>query len=327
MSALVRRQHRAGSPSPWRQRGLGLVEMMVAMALGLLVMLAGGAMLLAASANYLAQAAAGRLNDNGLYALEAMTRAVRQGAFVDWDKGDAPVTALAEHSANIAGLDARTVLPAAEGIANALATAVNGSDVLALRYFGTGAGATGDGTVLNCAGFGVGAAVDESARGWSIFYVAIDIAGEAELRCKYRGANGWGSDAIVRGIDTFQVLYGLDTDSVADGVANRYVNASALDGLDSTLVLVGADAAARARDFNRRSYWKRVASVKIGLLLHDGAGAAPGPAPQRFDLFGDAYGAAYSASDIGSRIDVGALPAAQRGWPRRLLVATILVRN
>ena len=310
-----------------RQHGLGLVEMMVALGLGLLVMLTGSAMLVAASANYLAQAAAGRLNDNGLYALEALTRALRQTAFVDWDKDDAPVATLAEDSANIAGLDGRTVSLAVDGIENPSADAINGSDVLAVRYFGTGTGSDGDGSVLNCAGFGVAAAADESGRGWSIFYVAADSAGAAELRCKYRGDNGWGGDAIVRGIDTFQVLYGLDTDAEPDGVANRYINASAVAALDAALPLAGVDAAARARELNRRSHWKRVVSVKIGLLLHDDGGAAPGVMADHVDLFGDEYGAAYGATDVGARIEIAALPAAQRRLPRRLLVATILLRN
>ena len=61
--------------------------------------------------------------------------------------------------------------------------------------------------------FGVAVPHDEPMRrGWSIFYVAANGDGEAELRCKYRGASGWGADAIVRGVDSFQVLYGVDTD-------------------------------------------------------------------------------------------------------------------
>jgi type IV pilus assembly protein PilW len=323
------------------QRGVGIVELMVALTVGALVMLGASAMLLSTSASYARHAAASRLNDNGLYALESITRALRQTALINWhtDTEDAPVDTLGEHSANISGLDARTLRTAGDGIDNPLTGSVNGSDVLAVRYFGIGSGAGGDGSVLNCAGFGVASAASESGRGWSIFYVATDSGGEAELRCKYRGDSGWGADAIVRGVDSFQVLYGLDTDAVPDGVANGYVNASTLDALDAALLPVGADAAERERDHNRRTHWKRVVSIRIGLLLHDDGtapaalatapatpgGGAVGPPP--FDLFGKAYGDAYGAGDHGTRIDAATLPVPQQGRSRRVLGATILLRN
>lgn len=306
-----------------RMRGVGVIELMIALTLGLLVMLIGSVLLIGSNSGYLQHTEVTRLDDSGRYALATLTGAIRQTAFVNWDRGDAPAGAQAEDSANIAGLDARSVNRAGDGIDAAPANAVNGSDVLALRYFGAGSGASGDGSVLNCAGFGVGAAASEAERGWSIFYVAVDADGEAELRCKYRGASSWGADAIVRGVDTFQVLYGLDTDQPPDGVANRYVNASEIAGLDAAQAVAGEDAAAR----NRKTYWKRVVSLKVSLLLHGERGSAMDAAPQRFDLFGAEYSDAYGGSDVGVRIDEQALPAAQRGRSRRLLRTTVTLRN
>ena len=308
-------------------QGLTLAELMVALALGLLVVLVASALLVSANGSYVSQAEATRLSDSGLYALETITRAARQTAFVNWDKDEAPVIARPEDSAGVSGADARSVSRASDGIATPAGSPVNGSDALALRYFGAGAGASGDGSVINCAGFGVGNAASEAERGWSIFYVAADAGGEAELRCKYRGANSWGSDAIVRGVDTFQVLYGLDLDEPADGVANRYVNASVIDALDEALVLDGADAAARARDQHRKTYWKRVVSLKIALLLHGERGAMPDFLPARIDLFGAAYSDAAGRADTGVRIDEEQLPLALRKRPRRLFETTILLRN
>ena len=311
-------------------RGMSLLELLVALSLGALLMLAASTVLLATSGSYGEQSASARLDDNGRYALDTIARAVRQTAYVNWDSSAAPVAHADYDSASIAGLDARSLGKNSEGISGALPDAVQGSDVLALRYYGAGKEEGGDGSVLNCAGFAVGAAQTEAQRGWSIFYVAQGADGEGELRCKYRGANGWGADAIIRGVDSFQVLYGLDTDTPPDGVANRYVNASALDADDAALVLAGADAAARQRDFYRRTHWKRVASVRVALLLHGEAGQVDKMAelgPAQFDLFGKAYAEAHGAGDTGVRIARAALPAATRSRLRQLVQTSIMLRN
>jgi len=313
-----------------RQRGLSLVELLVALSLGALLMLAASTVLLAASGSYGDQSASARLDDNGRYALDAIARAVRQTAYVNWDGDAAPLFHASEDSANIAGLDARSLGKNSEGISEALPGALHGSDVLALRYYGAGKDGGGDGSVLNCAGFGVGAAQTQAQRGWSIFYVAQGADGEGELRCKYRGANGWGADAVIRGVDGFQVLYGLDTDTPPDGVANRYVNASALDAYDAALVLVGADAAARQRDLHSRTHWKRVAGVRVALLLHGEAGQADKMAelgPAQFDLFGKAYAEAHGAGDPGARVLRTAFSPALQGRRRQIVQTSIMLRN
>ena len=311
----------------FRQRGLTLVELMLSLTLGALVMLAASALLVASSGSYLQQSEAVRLNDGGRYALDTIARAIRQAAFVNWDGQGAPAGAAAEDSANVSGLDARSVSKNSDGIDTPLAGAVNGSDVLAVRFVGAGTDPGGDGSVLNCAGFGVGAANSAQERGWSIFYVAIDADGEAELRCKYRGEKSWGADAIVRGVDSFQVLYGLDTDVPADGVANQYVNATAINALDDALLLVGADAGAKARDKAARTYWKRVVSIRIALLLHGEPASRADKVPMQFDLFGKDYSDVQGSADAGVRIDEALLPAAQRGRARKLLETTIALRN
>lgn len=309
-----------------RQHGMTLVELLVALGLGALLMLASSAVLLAASRSYLDQLESARLADNGRYAFDAIARALRQTAWVDWDATAAPLAHAAHDSANLAGLDARGLNKNSDGIGNPLTNSVNGSDVLALRFYGTG-----DGAVLNCAGFGVGAAATEAQRGWSIFYVAQDKGGdgEAELRCKYRASNGvgWGADALIRGVDSFQVLYGLDTDTPSDGIANQYVNASELDARDAALVLAGASEAERQRDLQRRTHWKRVASVRVALLLHGPGMAGDATAPPQYDLFGAAYADAHAGQDPGVRIVPASLPPAQRGRLRQLMQATIMLRN
>ena len=215
------------------QAGLTLVELMVSMTIGLIVVVAATALLISSQQGYLSQDDDSRMDDAGRYAIESIARAIRQAAYVNWDRSEAPIVATASSSPNILGLDASRVAGGTPGISSPSSASVNGSDVLAVRFFGSGSGEHGDGTVINCAGFGVAAAQSPTTadgdRGWSIFYVAADSKGEPQLYCKYMGSTAWATAAIVGGVESFQVLYGIDTDD--DGLPNRIVNATTVDDL------------------------------------------------------------------------------------------------
>jgi type IV pilus assembly protein PilW len=301
---------------PRRQRGATLAELLVSMALGLAVVLAAGALLVAANAAYVTQVNAAAIDDGGRYALEIIGRALRQAAFVEWEGLDVAAGVDGAAPAHLAGLDDASISKTGEGIAKPLGGAVNGSDVLAVRFAGAGPAPDGDGSVTSCAGFPVHA-LDE---GWSIFYVARNAQGEAELRCKYRGEAGWNADAVVGGVDGFQVLYGVDTDATPDGVANRYVNADTLAALDAALGASGADAL-------RHTHWKRIVSVKVAFLLH-GPPEQGRPLDATYELFGPAYGAAAGSADRGTRLSEAALSAGERARrQRRLFAATFFLRG
>lgn len=311
-----------------KQTGLTIVELMVSMTLGLLVVMAATALLLSTKSGYITQDEIARLQDTGRYAIENVARAVRQAAYENWDKDDAPVVATATFSANVAGLDAHGLKESSTGIDSPVSASVNGSDILALRYFGAGAGSGGDGSILNCAGFGVGAAATresaDQSRGWSIFYVGV-TSGEPELRCKYHGKTSWSSDAIARGVESFQVLYGIDTDG--DGLANQYVTASAINTLDDALILVGADTNAKSIDKNRKTNWKKIVVIKIALLVRGSQNARTDALATQYDLFGKAYSDANAAHDRGTRIKESDLPAAVRNRLRKVFSVTIQLRN
>ena len=299
-----------------RQGGMTLAELLVALALGLGVLLAGGLLMIGANRAYVAHEDAAGIDDGGRYALALIGRAVRQGAFVDWERlaGAAPARDL---PAPLAGLDSRSLARTSAGIDNPVSTAVNGSDVLAVRYSGAGAAPDGDGSVINCAGF----PVHEAKEGWSIFYVARNGDGLAELRCKYRGTSNWSADAIVAGVDGFQVLYGVDTDTPPDGVPNRYVSAGALAALDAALPLAGGGQG----ELNEQTWWKRVASVQVALLLHGERPSAAPVQPGAYSLFGAAYGAAQAAGDEGVQLAAADLHGRGSSPSRRLFTAVFAV--
>jgi type IV pilus assembly protein PilW len=313
----------SASGSRLRLSGLTLVELLVAMALGLGLGLAASALLMAGRQGYAEQEEVIRLEQSGRHAIEIVARAIRGAAYENWDSAKAALLATPDVSAAIAGLDAAS-LGNADGMEAPQSGSVNGSDVLALRFIGST-----DGAMLDCAGFVVAEPASperiEQDRGWSIFHVARDDAGEPELRCKYRGGGKWRSDALVRGVESFQVLYGLDTD--ADGLANQFLSASAINRLDQALAVSGADANAQALDRNRKTHWKKVVSVKLALLLCGSRPLGATTAGGRFDLFGADYARLQGAVDPGSSISVQALPAASRGRQRKLFSTTVQLRN
>jgi type IV pilus assembly protein PilW len=296
-----------------RARGMTLAELMVALAVGLVVALTAGRLLVLANGAYAAQVEAAGIEDGGRFAGDLIGRAVRQAGALDVDAFAGPDADAAP--ARLAGLDARTLARTTAGIDGPRPAAVNGSDVLAVRFPGAGGDGGGDGSAVDCAGFPVGTDVE----GWSIFYVARNGEGEAELRCKYRGAASWSADAVVAGVDGFQVLYGVDTDDPPDGAANRYVNAGGIDALDAPF------AGMTPAVFNRRTHWKRVVAVRVGLLLHGSRPTRNAPGSTRYDLLGAGYADAAGKADAGSTLDEAGMTPDLRRRDRRLFTFTFTV--
>lgn len=273
--------------------GWGVVEFMIAIALGLLLSLLAAGLLMATASNYRNHSDNVWVGDGGRYALAVMAQSLRQSSYVNWDSDGAPP---ALDTPSVTGLNAASISRTTDGISVPLPAVANGSDVLAVRFSGSD-----DGASVNCAGF----AVPADTRGWSIFYVAADTGGEPELRCKYRSTSGWGADALVRGVDSFQVLYGVDTDVPMDGVPNSYLNAAAVQAADA---------------------WKRVCGVKLALLLHGETNTRADTVDMRFDLFGAAYADTHPG-DVGVRIVESKLPEAERLRARRVFSMTVALRN
>ncbi len=296
------------------EAGMTIAELLVAMSTGLIVLLAAGSLFVWANRAFAAQLETAAMDDAGRYALEAVARAVRQSAAADWERaGSGPDPAA---PAPLAGLDAHGVPRTGFGIDDPTPLAVNGSDVLAVRFPGSGPAPGGDGSSLDCAGF----SVHRDEEGWSIFYVARNAEGQAELRCKYRGASNWSSDAVVGAVDSFQLLYGLDLDG--DGAPERYLNATGLDELDAGLALAGATAAAREADLRRRTHWKKLATVRVSLLLQGPVSRLESTRSNVHALFGPEYGAAHGEDDPGTLLPEAALG---NGEPRyRKVFATTI---
>ena len=296
------------------QVGIGVLELLVAISLGIVLTMAAAALFISCRTTFVIHDDSIRLHDNARVAIDVIGHALAQASF---DDSADPVL---DSALAIQGVDNRSLKSTSAAMQNPVTRAINGSDVLALHFAGAGDGSNGNGTVTNCAGFSVGrftqsdSAVD---RGWSIFYVAKDHTGEPELYCKYRGQHAWATAAIARGVESFQVLYGVAENQ--NSLPTRFMNASQIDQLDSALSLTGSTLEERTAEKNRQSNWKKITQVKIALLMR-------GAAPIRVDLpvrswalFGDEYRA--GAADPGVEFYEDAVPLGVRNRLRKLFRA------
>jgi type IV pilus assembly protein PilW len=306
-----------------KQRGLSMVELMVAMTLGLLLVLVAVGILLSASQGFNAVDHSSVARDKERLATELLTSVILQAGYEDWGSPHQLLQSVArsENPAidlepDIFGWDnAFYAVPTDEKLSTSTkitngdrpakcgsdnSTACrNGSDILVVRFQGMSAAsnaATGDRTMLNCGGGAeaapLGAKLEE--RSINVFHLSRDsTTGEASLSCAtYQ--NGWKqSTPLIEGVESFQVLYGTDAVepglatslNVTDSVADRWLRADQLTVADNA-------AATRAN-------WRRVRAVRIGLVLRGPVGSAVEVAAKTVWPLGTTW---VNADDAGSEL-------------------------
>lgn len=293
--------------------GSMLVECLVASTLGITVVLAAIAVMQQANAAYIWQQENAAMEEHANYAIESISRAVRQAGYRDYVVPIAGYDAIAKGDF-IRGADDRTMKASSKALEDLELNAINGSDVLAVHF--SGSAHAQDLSMINCAGFPVTRATSEANdMGWSIFYVAKNTIGETELRCKYRGAQQWQSQALVDGVEGFQVLYGIDTDG--DGFCNTTLNAKAIDEHDSHNDVINQ---------TQNSWWTRVVSVHVSLLLRAKNHANSPIKTEFFDLFGKEYSASFAQRDPGTHLLWKNIPLNTQSKFRRI-VRTVVYLN
>lgn len=342
----ARNRQSACAHSRGRQEGLTLVELLVAVTLGLLITLAAVASLLIGRQGFTSVDQSSQLRENARFATSLIQRVVAQAGSASHRDGSDTSQWLylcsvagqscgdenGDRNPGVRGFD-NAVVPAnltslPGGLASGSRPAgcgavtdtscVNGSDVLAVRYFGDGrAGvAAGDGSMINCSGANE---PDGLVPAYSIFHVQRSTAGEPTLACTTRDAAGnWQTVALVQGVEGLQVLYGVvdvtpgaappTGSTVTDSPPTRYLRAS-------QLTVAGNDDATMDN-------WRRVRSVRIGLLLRGAPNSAIDRAASGRQY--DVLGADFSdvANDAGSRLTVAA-----DGRLRQSVVFTVYLRN
>lgn len=281
------------------QAGLTLVELMVAMALSLLIALAAMAALMFSNRGFAAVDAASALRDNARFGASLLQRVIVQAGFLDWryamhgrsatkDLADVPTVIRGFNNASLAtstpfnaGADPLAKLDHDSRSADCNTPQGEGcSDLLIVRYQSQGLSsadaAASDQSMIDCSGRPLSEAPrSRDDQGISIFYVSTD-RGEPTLMClSGRQAmsggvlvSSWQPPVpLISGVESFQLLFG--TDGVTPGAAptadhtsvpSRYLRADELD--------VGNHVA------NTRRNWRRVRSVRVGMVLRGPVGSA-----------------------------------------------------
>jgi len=292
--------------TPYRRaiRGLTLIELLVAMAVGLVVVLAAVSALTVARRGFTTVDSASQLRDNGRFAADMIQRIGVQTGYRDVFFAATPrQPSTTDPAPSIMGFNNAKVnltSPLTSSTARPATEAGTGSDVLIMRYQPaqihtmTVSSTDADKTMIDCAGNAPATVADintVAARDTlmaSVFSVGIN-QGEPTLMCTYydSATSTWLSSPIVQGVENFQVLYGVDgvtagtvtpSTAASPNVPNAYLRADQ----------IGVTGNSTATNAN----WRRVRSVRIGMVLRSAKGAAQDSQAQTFYPFGPTKGSA-----------------------------------
>lgn len=329
-----------------RQRGLTLIELLVALALGLLITLVALFALSMSSNGFRAVDSTTAMRDKERFAIELISRVVIQAGYEDWGNPDAPLRdnekirdPSSDPEPDVFGWNnavyktpssrALSAIPeitngsrsgGCSGITNT--SCVNGSDILVVRYQGISDPADitkADNSIIDCAGAGVPASTTGSLddRAFSIFHLSVpDSAGsEASLACSsYNSTTAkWVSRPLIEGVESFQVLYGTD------GVTPGMVPPASSQDTVAERWLRADELTVAGNAIATRENWRRVRAIRIGLTMRGPVGSAQeNKSDENLPL-----GALFkNTNDIGSGL---AVPADRR--LRQTSTFTIHLRN
>ncbi len=311
------------------QRGVTLVELMVALVLGLLIVVAALAALTVSRQGFRTVDAASQLRDDGRFAASIIQRIVTQGGYLDFKHA----STRAASAFLVGGPDVTNVEPNIKGFNNATyasglvegssntpsGTSLNNSDLLIIR-FQPGTVPKTDGTekadlsMIDCGGNQLNTIpTGPNDRIISAFYVDLNN-GEPSLMCAWKDTAGaWQTQPLVQGVETLQVLYGVD------GVTAGQAPTAATDSVPEQYLRADQLVAPSIAATNEN--WARVRSIRVGLVLRGPTRSAQDLAvPAQYPL--GATGVMNSASDPGS-----VFPAQTDGRLRQTVTFTIHLRN
>lgn len=346
-------RHHSPPPHPRRthQQGVTLVELMVAMAISLLITLAAIGALIVTRQGFTAVDASSQLRDNGRFAADLLQRLGGQAGYLNALYVMEEARLYGGDSIKVAG-KANNPESSVMGANNAkwdegtdfewgkTTTSDSGSsDILVFRFLPSADFTDGSGNrqtgMIACDGNPINDynPTDINDRAISVLYVSVGSDGEPSLMCAHGRRNGSGgvTDAqpLIQGVENFQVLYGVDrvTPNTAtadatgtqeakdDAVPDRYLRA------DELTVSGNAEAT--------NANWRRVRSIRIGMVLRGPAGSATDSSAQTFYPFGKAKaGTGDVGSALASTSDAGTIfSPTPDGRLRQVVTFTIHLRN
>ncbi len=307
------------------QLGLTLVELLVAMILSLVVVMAAVAALTFSRQGFRAVDTASQLRDNARFAENIMRRIVLQAGFlntqyaVSMGSDFKTTTDLAEP--NIKGFDnAKYTQSLATGVTTTNPNnGLNGSDMLIARYQSGDTNSDSNQTMINCSGGITPPPADQTERMVSVFHVnTSSTTNEPSLMCSYNSFSGgtwsWDTQPLIEGVEVLQILYGVD--GVTAGAAP-----TATETIIPTQYMRANQLTVSGNETATFANWKRVRSIRVGMVLRGPPGSAPDKdVPAQYPL--GKNGVMNLAADTGS------VRAAQTdGRLRQTVTFTVHLRN
>lgn len=214
------------------EKGFSLIEFMIAIAISMIVLLAVSIAWQTGMVTQQAQTDNSRLNETVRFAVDLLSREIRQAGLTNKASNPPELNfcSTASTLGAIAGInDPATIDPTFTGmkISGTAIPVLNLSDAIRVRYYGEdpNAGGVANGTSLStdC----LGNTVPSRTLVEDTLYVASDPKnnGEPALWCHTSNPNPLSvannPAPIVSGVESLQILYGLDTDG--DGIINEYL--------------------------------------------------------------------------------------------------------
>lgn len=327
----------ARSHSRKQSLGLTLVELMVALAISTVIVIAAVSALFVSQQGFTTVDAASQLRDNARFATDLVQRLGIQAGHTSIDFAAIPRTTNddANPAPHVFGFN--NSAPSSDPLNSALSRGDPnevgyGSDILILRYqtssHFTGA-TTSDKSMIDCYGNATpGLPANRDDRFANILFVGLegDDPDRPALMCRTHDL-GTSRQPIVSGVENFQVLYGVD-----GVIANTEVTATATGVATNYL---RADQFAVPGDVNgikTNANWRRVRSIRIGMVIRGPIGSAQETLAQTYYPFGLGRAASAASAAAGSALsssnDAGTVfsPAADSRL-RQVVTFTIHLRN
>ena len=287
------------------QSGMSLVELMVAITIGMVLAIVAANAYMSASTAQSGQTDLTRIQESARFTFDLFAREARLAGYrnntvsgANWLSFD---TAVAANSYVTGTNDASTIT-----VAGSTATVLNSSDTITFRYYGHDNAAVpptaADGSIVDC----TGTAIRRDQLLAETLFVAADATNNNEptLFCGTVLTDTAGTILsqsqvpLIPGVESLQILYGEDTDG--DGVINRYVPIGSVTSLGG------------------------IKAIWVSAVIRSPGSSLPAPQTTTFNHFGLTYAPGNSAptGDAGS---VFTSPNDSR--PRRVLSTIAGLRN
>ncbi|WP_343548387.1 PilW family protein [Ralstonia sp.] len=252
-------------------RGVSLVELLVGMVIALIVLGIALQLILVARAHYWRMADDALIQDRGMEAIEFVGKVIRQAGWITdtpvvssvrrWPGANAPSSLLGQDNCG---------RPHMTPTFNCDRRGEAASDALLVRFSGRGE-KNGDGAMRDCLGYGVPerqASLGDPRLGGLMLYVTHSgTANVPQLVCRAFQRNvdapaDGSSDAVVRGVETLQLLYTVGSDTTSPATIKS------------------------ARSMQDED-WFRVRLVHVGIVVQGDHLAVQAPTADTISLFPD----------------------------------------